>query len=299
MKANEIKRNVIRRLIFTGVFVMSMIFIIISVSFSWFNNNKYAQVSNIQIEVVEANNLLVRAEDAEEWAKTVTMDFPENFKMRAVCGDGKNFYHPILRQTADSNDFSPIGYEETVGTLEHNGVYEFSFSCMVENSLTVYMDKDSSLTPANNSKLSAYGDFSAGHVCAAMRIAVFQYIDNEFVLRFIWIPNSTTELDSKTASSLKAENGEVEESYVFITGDNGNDSIVIETKGRPNGSKTIDGVTYIWGDLQENIEMGITEANVQQTFKLVIWIDGLDRECHNALMDGLVSVNFKILVDKK
>ncbi len=299
MATNEIKKNIIRRLLFSGAFVMAMIFIMISVSFSWMNNNPRAKVSNIQIEVVEANNLLVKAENGEEWSKTINMDFKEGFKMRSVCGDGKNFYDPILSHTDDSNDFVAIGYEAVSGTLEDNGIYEFAFSCIVENSLTVYLDKGSSLTPAENSNLSAYGDFSAGHVCAAMRVAFFQRVDGEYVLRCIWIPNSTTELDPSTATSLKAENGAVEDRYVFVSGENGSNSIVIETNGEPNGSQTIDNVTYVWGDLEEDLEIGVTEENTQQDFKLVLWIDGQDRECHNALMDGLVSVNLKILVDDK
>lgn len=299
MATNEIKKNIIRRLLFSGAFVMAMIFIMISVSFSWMNNNRRAKVSNIQIEVVEANNLLVKTENGDEWCKTINMDFKEGFKMRSVCGNGKNFYDPILSHTDDSNDFVAVGYEAVSGTLEDNGIYEFAFSCMVENSLTVYLDKESSLTPAENSNLSAYGDFSAGYVCAAMRVAFFQRVDGEYVLRCIWIPNSTTELDLSADTSIKAETGAVEDRYVFVSGENGSNSIVVETKGEPNGSQVIDNITYVWGDLEENLEIGSTEGNTQQDFKLVLWIDGQDRECHNALMDGLVSVNFKILVDDK
>ena len=83
-----------------------------------------------------------------------------------------------------------------------------------------------------------------------------------------------------------------------MTGANGSDRTVVETNGKASGSKTINNVTYAWGDLEESFEIGSIEGDTEKSFKVVIWIDGDDRECHNALLDGLVSVNLKIMVDE-
>ena len=298
MATDKAIKNIKKRLLFGGTFVLAMIFIMISVSFSWLNNNPRATVSDIHLEVVEANNLLVKAEDSDNWTKVVKMDFKEGFEMASVCGDGKNFFKPILGHVDGSNDFEAVGYEAISGNLEDNGLYEFAFSCMVESSFTIYLDKESSLSPSEDSENSLYGDYSSGHICAAMRIAFFQKIEDEYVLHCIWIPNSTTEL-LPSGEEIKVENGEIESGYIFISDESGESTTIIETEGASSGSKTVNGVTYVWGDLEENLEIGTTEGNQQQYFKLIIWVDGNDRECHNALMDGLVSVDLKILVDNK
>lgn len=297
MATDKIKKDIKRRLLFGGVFVLAMIFIMIAVSFSWMNNNPTSTLSNIEINVIEANNLLVKTEDSL-WNKTVNMEFEEGFEMKSVCGDGKNFFTPILDHTNSSNDFAAVGYSAISGTLEDNGIYEFKFSCTVETDLTLYLDSTSSLVPSEHSENSAYGDYSAGHICAAMRVAFFQKVDNEYVLRCIWIPNSTTELLA-SGDEVKVGDGEIESSYIFISNEDGESPIVIETNGAASGTKVVNNVTYVWGNLEERLELGSMLGNQQQDFKLVLWIDGHDRECHNALMDGLVSVDLKILVDDK
>ena len=47
-------------------------------------------------------------------------------------------------------------------------------------------------------------------------------------------------------------------------------------------------------DISEKQKIGTLQANQYSKFRLVIWVDGNDRECHNALLGGLICVNLKI-----
>ena len=58
-----------------------------------------------------------------------------------------------------------------------------------------------------------------------------------------------------------------------------------------------DGVLYAWGDLEEDLPFATLEGFSEQDFKIVIWLDGNDRECHNALMGGEVSIKLGFVIE--
>ncbi len=294
MATNEVKKRLKKRIIFSALFVSSMLMIMISVTFSWFHQVESATMSDITIDAREANNLLVKASDADVWSKVVKMSFADDFEMQGVSGDGIRFFEPVIGKKEGMNDSSLVGYKQITEDLAKSGIYEFEFSCFVENSLPLYLDSSSALLPSAKSPESAYGSFSAGHICAAMRVAILQKVDGEYVLKCIWIPNATTELT--TVGEISVGEGDVESEYVFISDESATEKVTVQTAQEPSGQIEIDGVLYAWGDLDDSLEIGRIEGNAENDFKLVIWIDGNDRESHNALLDGLVSVQMKFYV---
>ena len=95
------------------------------------------------------------------------------------------------------------------------------------------------------------------------------------------------------------ENGPVEETYVFRSSSEG-DPVLVETNGESAGVKEKDGVKYVWGTLQEDLLLCEIEGETPVDVKIVIWLDGEDRECGNELIGGQVKAKFNFTaVDKE
>ena len=153
-------------------------------------------------------------------------------------------------------------------------------------------------TPKPNN-ISPFGsNIDKGEICAAVRIAILQKNSNgEYELTFVWMPNSTKRLIDDNGVLKVVENGPVEKEYLVLgsceTDDDGTlviDETTISTNGQESGSVTIDGVVYAWGELTTH-KIGDLTASEYCDFRIVVWVDGNDEDCENALLDGLITVN--------
>ena len=137
---------------------------------------------------------------------------------------------------------------------------------------------------------SPYGDFDIGYICGAMRIAILQKnSDGTYESKLIWAPSSTVELyqDEQGQLHVNPNSANCETTYTYL-GEDPDEPIVIETNGEASGHQEIDGVVYAWGEIETKLPMGTLTGGEENEFRLVIWVDGNDRECHNALLSGLV-----------
>lgn len=298
----KVARNKIKKCIFSSMFVISLVFLMIAVSFSWFTNGKKASVSGITVQTVEANNLEVMSERGT-WTKVADMPIDEEFKFSPVTGDGKSFFTPLLKLgVLDGQpnvlDFKVAGYEGIKeGEYAQNGIYETTFTFRVENTKALCLGMGSSVVPADLNEHSAYGDYSNGYICGAVRIAFYQVEGGNEVLKCIWIPNSTVHLDvsGNTSLNIDPETAVVESEYVF-SHSNPEQKTRIITNGEASGSQIIDGVVYFWGDLGSDKPLMVIEGNKDLTVKMIVWVEGTDREAHNALVDGRIYMNLEFNV---
>jgi len=292
---NNVKKGArikIKNYIFSAMFIVSLILLMIAVSFSWFNNGKSASISGITVSTVEANNLLVNG------VKEVELEVPEDFKFLAVTGDGNQFYTPMLelgtlQGAPDTLDYHATGYSLiNQNQYTASGIYQAEFSFLVENDKQLSLTSESYVSASEESPRSAYGEYSAGNICGAVRVAFFAKGEQGYELKCIWIPNSTVHLDaSGDTAILPPEQAEVEKEYVFYH--NGSKQPTrIQTDGQPNGEIGVDGVKYVWGDLSSGLVLSDIKGDTDLQIKMIVWVDGTDREAHNALMDGTVTMNF-------
>lgn len=291
---NNVKKGArikIKNYIFSAMFVVSLILLMIAVSFSWFNNGKSASISGITVSTVEANNLLV------DGVKEVELNVPENFKFLAVTGDGNQFYTPTLELgtlegAPDTLDYQATGYSLiSPNQYTASGIYQSEFIFLVENDKSLYLTSESYVAASDESPMSAYGDYSAGNICGAVRVAFFAMGTEGYELKCIWIPNSTVHLDASGDTAILPEGqARVEKEYVFYH-DGSKEPTRIQTEGQPSGETTVDGVTYVWGDLT-GVKLSDIKGDTNLQIKMIVWVDGTDREAHNALMDGTVTMNF-------
>ncbi|MBE6592731.1 MAG: hypothetical protein E7642_01910 [Ruminococcaceae bacterium] len=360
------RRLNIRKTIFGGMFVVSLLIIMVFVSYSWFNSGEKATVTGITMNVAEGNNLVIKSADPNSEAqKTLKMAFPEGLMLKAVSGDGIHFYEAKIGYKKDESsgeptyvkdvvDYTPIDISD-VDSYIAAGIFAFDFSFSIETDKAVYIygpdqiegKAGSSVVPAIDSVYerpdyvldeetgiqtppswkSPYGNFNVGNICGAVRIAIFQEVEETdeegnissyYKPTFIWAPNSTIELyrDSDKNLQLKddfyyqksgeGENvtyelmqnkneGKVEDEYVYAVSktDEGELQMVeIETGGKASGTHVVDGVTYAWGELTA-CKIGDLKANTDMNFRIVVWVDGNDRECDNALLAGQINVDLQ------
>ena len=342
------RRLNIRKTIFGGMFVVSLLIIMVFVSYSWFNSGEKATVTGITMNVAEGEELLIKAVGDEDGSKTLQMEFPQGLTLKSVAGDGQYFYdakvgfsdEPIKDGEVEIYQRVPVGYTPIdvsggVDSYIAAGIFAFDFSFFIEKDTPVYIyGKDqvsnrdgSSVKPAppesyppldtneagevetlpngelpRPNHLSPYGtNIDKGEICAAIRIAILQKnAQGEYDLKFVWAPNSTKRLiKSGDGNYSFVDNGQVEDEYLLIGSyeelEDGTIAVSetkIATQNKTSGeiTDTITGVTYAWGELTTH-KIGDLVSNTYCDFRVVVWVDGNDKDCDNALLDGLITVN--------
>lgn len=286
-----------KKIIFGSMFVISSLLIMIAVSFSWFYNGKTASVSGITVDVTPADNLMVKFSSDTDWQKKISLNFP-NIPMQPVSGDGKEFFTAVIGRNSETEVKEVQGFEAIANTAEY-GIFEADFSMVVENQNYLRLANTSSLTPGEGDIPYAYEGVDAGQICAAMRVAFMVEEDGEYRLRCIWIPNAQTEITPNGEGGLTVnESGSVEESYKFRSSTE-EEPLLIETNGEHYGVTEVDGIRYVWGNLEEDLVICEMESNTPIELKLIIWLDGEDRECRNEMIGGQVVARFDFTVDEK
>ena len=144
---------------------------------------------------------------------------------------------------------------------------------------------------------SPLGVTDIGNICGAMRVAILQKDANGvYVPTFIWAPATDIHLretEDKTYEILTPEHEDFqyEESYLYFgESSEGNDPIVAGTRNGLYVDEST-GITYAWGELTTKVAIGELIGGQSNDFRLVIWVDGNDRECHNAMLGGRVMVS--------
>jgi len=297
------KTSKLRGYVMSGMLIVSLIVIMVSITFSWFVNNNQMLAWEITAEVEQAQNLLVK-DGNNAYAKKLDIEYPEGLELSPVCGNGISFYKPIFtKQDPDEDgvyEYYPTGYEALTDDKLKESVLSFEIAFHVDHNVDLYLninpelnEKCSFVRKSDKSVDSAYGDFSAGYITGALRIAIFHWEDGEYVLKDIWIPDTDSRLMTGEDGSLSIATGEdspVEESFTFVNSQGNN--TVIPTGGKANGEylDVNTGIIYTWGT-ENDINITHVTNGGENKVKFVIWIDGLDTECHNALIGGTVDID--------
>lgn len=273
-----------RRLIIKSMFVMSIIFGMISVSYSWFAQSNTARVEDVSMNLISAQNVMLDSIDVYG-------------KLEPVSGDGKNFFIPGIGLTTletDASEPTDLNYvtsvydkinntykrtedDVTAQTLSNAlvpNVRVIDFSVEMSGGETqLFLMPGSTITPASG---------APAYLAGAIRVSFFKKNDsNVYDQLFIWIPDVTSTVD--------ADNPSLEDEYIFVTGTSSEGTVqTIEITGE-SGMATVSGTTYIWGELEEAVTLGGVGD-----YRCVIWLDGNDRECNSALINKKFEIALNI-----
>ena len=283
--------------------MLSLILLAVSATFSWIIINKPVRVDDVRLYVADTIDLALKSGDEGEDGVNVKLD--ENFRLQPVIGNGVDFYSARFGNV-EVGDGEYVygqlgGYDRLTEEQTKLSVLKFDFSFIVNGYMDLYIEHTDyaetktfvSMGTGSEERKSPYGDFSRDNINGAVRVALLQ---GDQVL-FIWIPNTDVELiknDGKY-SVVTGSQAIVEQKFSFVKSYNektGNiQTVDVPTYYERNGYAVIDGITYIWGDITDENCPVIARIYGEKKYSIVMWVDGTDRECDNALIGGKVRLN--------
>lgn len=285
------KRRFTRRTLIKLMFVISVIFIMISLTYSWFSASTSARVEGLKIEVTDPNNLTADGIAAKG-------------VINSVAGDGTSFFYPKREKTLVGKDgiynlyknektgeYTPLDDKVTLAEPVVENVLVKDFSLSINGSFDIYMINGTEITSEENG--SAY-------LAGAMRVAVLKLNaeTNEYEPLLIWIPDVTTtksggsELEDEY-TIVYPDGEEIKQKTLIVTGESG--ETTLDLNGESGETTLDDGVRYVWGEINENRTVCMDRLENSAKYRCVIWLDGNDRECDNELANQSVVATFKFL----
>lgn len=285
----------LKSIIFRSLFVASLVMIMVSVSFSWFYNGKESSISGVSVKTDEANNLVIRGSDGR-WVKRLVIPMPEGFAFGAVTGDGTAFYRPVfeLREVGNSelydySDYVLSGLERIPEDELKNYLLTCDFSARIERDHELYL-----------SELSVSRGESADprdYASTVLRLALMVKEEEAYRPLLIWIPDvSVLHLSSYDEVDLSVSETET---AVIFTDEAENQRKVPVSGASGSFYAEEEGVTYLWGEFTEPFYLRDILAEEEYDYRLVIWVDGMDPDCVNALMSGDVLVDVRLSAVRK
>ena len=275
------KRRSTRRILFNAMFVMSIIFIMISLTFSWFSLSDTSHVDGAQLGISDANNLEVGGQFSLG-------------KIDSVAGDGVSFFEPVLEnklvatngnyniyQKVNSGKYNALTDDVVSEKADADSLFVKDVTLTIRGKHNIYMVDGTGIVPEGEG-----AEFLEG----AMRVSVMKFNEEskKYELCLIWIPDVTSQksgddlLDSKVTYVYSDEEGTKESSFEITS---------------EHGEKILDnGVRYVWGKIDGKPENNVLIGELEGTgkYRFVIWLDGNDRECDYELLDRDIVATFKL-----
>ncbi len=295
------KKKYKRSVIISVISIVSLLFAVVSLSYSWFLYQRPNRTQLFDVNVESSYNLKISAPTV--WGENVNEDWHLTFTLKPITGDGKNFFLPVYEKQ-EVLDGSGV-YDELpsqskldrVDTIEFpNYMYRLDFTLSIEGAVGLYLDFAENKTyvrPASDNNEGKYG-YSPDNVCSAVRVAIIQNGE----IKCIWIPNATTELSIENGDRV-LKDGICESQYIFRHENDGmeasaTNSDIIFTGNQPQGNY-IDPETeivYIWGDITEENCPQITQLKPGvSNMNILVWLEGTDRECDISMSEGRIDAN--------
>ncbi len=294
-----------RQLIYSASLIASLLLVTVSATYSWFLYQQPNMAYDVKVEVMDTFNLTLKS--GEEGDDKITSNLSKDFCLSPVYGNGKEFYSPIFDNIALPDKpgefvYAPTGaYEKISSETYEKNIFHMDFILEVDGFVDLYLEHTNhektrtfvAMGEGNERRKSPYGDFSRDNINGAVRVAIVQKGE----VKCIWIPNTDVELkkDGNNYAMLTGENATIEPTFSFVNTYNEQTKEVflkeVQTESKKNGNCIIDGITYIWGDIEDGNCPKITTVYGEQPFSVIMWIDGNDRECDNALVGGKVQLN--------
>ena len=302
------KRRFTRRTLIKVMFVAAVIFVMISLTYSWFTSSSRATVDGLKIDVIDPNNLT---------ADGITVSGEAN----ALSGNGTSFFKPVFKDAYETvingseviktyrkaiASYTPSGDDVESKVAKADNLLTVDFSLSIAGEHELYMTNGTSITAAEGSP-----DFLKG----AVRVAVLKFVPDEAATETESQTENETEAQTEAETEAETEAG-VSGKYVtelvwipdVLTNKDGDDKletdyIIATAESRDaersfsvtaeSGEATVDGVRYVWGAVGDGIKVGT--LNGEGKYRIVIWLDGNDRECDQSISGGELNATFKFI----
>ncbi len=276
---------------------------VLVVSYAWFVKSRENESEDVVIKTKASRLLYISIDDGETWDTEYTLNLDNGFKFNnEVTGNGVNFYKALTKR----DDGVPITFKEATPGSDY---LEFDLLFKANVNMGVLLDSDSFVVPSVGTnedvlvgetvlRKSSYGPFSRDLIAGALRVSFTEndYIDSEYVSKtkssLVWAPNKNYELIYNNGYYSFDVNSKNSQDYRYIDSSHGFEYKYIDNfrdnlntdfdNDKANGDPVI---TMIDTDVNE----GIRSVTVR------IWVEGNDRETHDALTGGNFKLNISFM----
>ena len=275
----EKKRRFTRKTLIKVMFVISIIFIMISLTYSWFTESNSARATVNNINVTDPNNLITGGEFAMG-------------KIDSITGNGTSFFKPVLEeqlvateggyniyQKVNTGEYTVLSDDVVSEDADVESLFIQDFSLSINGKHNLYLTNGSGIVTK---------DGSAAYLAGAMRVAIMKFNEqtSQYELCLVWIPDVTSQ---KSGTDL------LDDKVVVVSPDVDGSKVEEITITSNRGETTLGGVRYVWGKIDANSSTNIFVGELDGTskYRCVIWLDGNDRECNVELLDKEIVATFK------
>lgn len=268
-----------RRTLMNVLFVVSIIFIMISLTYSWFSSSNSAIADGAELNLADANAL-------EQGG------LRSDGIINSIAGDGTSFFQPILKkqviatqgnynlyQTVKGEGYTPLEDDVTIETALAKNLFVQDFTLKISGTHNIYLVHGTGIK-AKDTKLN--------YLEGAVRVGIMKFNEEtqKYELCLVWIPDVT---------SKKGGESELDGKITVVSPDGTGASEGEFTIDSEHGETNFNGVKYVWGKIDEKNDHNVLvgELNGTGKYRCVIWLDGNDRECNNELLNADITAIFK------
>ena len=268
---------------------LSMLVVLVSVTFSWMTFATDGSVGDIKTNVVDAVDIAISDLSGEYWGSSLEIVSKKTYgSITEFSGNGDKLYIPTVSGKTITGYYLP-DYSER----EKNFV-EIDVKIRSATGMRLFVSPESFVAPLSDKVAK---DSIAGAVRVAFLIENFK--------PYIWAPNTTYEFKNGRVN----KNGTPESSYSFVYSDSkdtfiGTNNIVTIDNSNKSESGFNTEHNFLWGDPKriENYPYSVgpiftvndtNGAEVVVEMKIRIWIEGTDREAVADLVGGRITSNIR------
>lgn len=276
---------------------LAMLFITISVTFSWFVFTKDTDINSIISSVTKAGSVSI-SQDGEIWGSKLELNIDSgNLTITEYSGNGDYLYLPIIEGREVIGYFLPN--DTTV--MSSPGYLEAKVIIKTDIPIHLYLSQESTISPVDL-------DNPLDYIAGALRVSIIAEGQDPF----IWAPNATYQLNDDGSVN---PNGQAESKYSYVKNNNINNNNVIENteenlviidNSEQNAFGVSDDKRFVWGNLLDidNYEYEVlpifsTDKELtgvlQKEITIRIWVEGTDREAVSSLLGGKFNIKLSFL----
>ena len=290
--------------LFKGSFELLLVLAsVLVVTYAWFFKNTRNQTDNLIIKTKASRLLYISLDDGETWSTELSLNLDKRFKFNnEVTSNGVVFNKAATKR----EDGMPITFKEA---LVGSDYLEFDVLFKSNADLGVFLNGDSFVIPAAGTEASdligdsvvrksSFGSFSRDLIAGALRVSftVNDLVNGQYVSRndasLVWAPNKNYELKHDRGFYSVDINSQNKQDYRYIDPTNGFEyKNVVNFKDNLNANYDIedDGGDPMIVQIDSSANGGIKSVTVR------IWVEGNDRETHDALTGGMFKLNLNFV----
>lgn len=274
------KRRFSRKILVKIMFVISVVFIMISLTYSWFSSSNSARVNGLEIQVTDPNNLVAGVIESKGEINSVAGNGSAFFKPQFTYGavgevtaDGYQLYKNVPKKDAQGVGlYQALGDDVIRAEASVENVLIQDFSLNIKGNYAINMIKGTSVRAANN---------DAAALNSAIRVSILRFDEaqNKYVPLLVWVPYSE---ETTVVYYDPADTGE---------GADGINEAVLTTADDAFGD-----VKYYWGEIDEDNVIPIGTVSGTQKYRCVVWLDGNDASTNDySILGESVAIKLKFL----